>query len=67
MLAQAWAYQRPRVKKPSSSSTSTMIRMIQRIDTDDPFRWFAVPAETPTGRSGLRRRLNPRLTRRNGG
>ena len=37
--AHRWAYQRPRLKKPSSSSTRTMIRMIQRIDTRwSPFR-----------------------------
>ena len=32
----AGAYQRPREKNPSSRSTSTMIRMIQRIDTEEP-------------------------------
>jgi hypothetical protein len=32
----AGTYQRPREKNPSSRSTSTMIRMIQRIDTDEP-------------------------------
>jgi hypothetical protein len=32
MSDEAYYYQRPRLKKPRRRSTSTMIRMIQRID-----------------------------------
>jgi hypothetical protein len=32
----AGTYQRPREKNPSSRSTSTTMRMIQRIDTEKP-------------------------------
>jgi hypothetical protein len=51
----AEAYQRPREKNPSSSSTSTTIRMIQRIDTEEsPLRSIVVGDQTADGDERLR-------------
>jgi hypothetical protein len=47
-------YQRPREKKPSSKSTSTTIKMIQRIDTWEPPSSVVVRGATDDRLEGVR-------------
>jgi hypothetical protein len=50
-------YQRPREKNPSSRSTSTMMRMIQRIDTEEAPFVGVVGEQTRNAAERLRARL----------